>query len=111
MIIFIEGVSQTGKTTLVNKYIQQYNNSAVRFKGSGAVNVGMQSRWQEYNFWMHNIIERINLLHKDLAPNCERSSRSLMILALKLAKDAIEQEKQLENDLHSICHKIDSILY
>jgi hypothetical protein len=60
---------------------------------------------------MHNIIERINLLHKDLAPNCERSSRSLMILALKLAKDAIEQEKQLENDLHSICHKIDSILY
>ena len=60
---------------------------------------------------MHNIIERINLLHKDLAPNCERSSRSLMILALKLAKDAIEQEKQLENDLHSICHNIDSILY
>lgn len=63
MIIFIEGVSQTGKTTLVNKYIQQYNNSAVRFKGSGAVNVGMQSRWQEYNFWMHNIIERMDQLN------------------------------------------------
>jgi hypothetical protein len=30
---------------------------------------------------------------------------------LKLAKDAIEQEKQLENNLHSICHKIDSVLY
>jgi uncharacterized protein with PIN domain len=60
---------------------------------------------------MLEMIERINLLHKDLALSCERSSRSLMILALKLAKDAIEQEKQLENNLHSICHKIDSVLY
>jgi hypothetical protein len=60
---------------------------------------------------MHNIIERINSLHKDLAPDCERSARSLIILALKLAKDAIEQEKQLENSLISVCHKIDSILY
>ena len=60
---------------------------------------------------MHNIIERINNLHKDLAPGCERNTRSLIILALKLAKDAIEQEKQLENSLISVCHKIDSILY
>jgi GTPase SAR1 family protein len=63
MILLIEGLSQVGKTTLINKYIQQYNNSAVRFKGSGAVNVGMQSRWQEYNFWMHNIIERMDQLN------------------------------------------------
>lgn len=60
---------------------------------------------------MNNIIERINHLHKDLAPSCERNSRSLIILALKLAKDAIEQEKQLKNSLISVCHKIDSILY
>ena len=60
---------------------------------------------------MLNVIERIYNLHKDLAPNCERNARSLIILALRLAKEAIEQEKQLENNLISVCHKIDSILY
>jgi hypothetical protein len=60
---------------------------------------------------MHKIIERINNVHKDLAPTSERNARSLIILALKLAQDAIEQEKQLENRLISVCHKIDSILY
>jgi hypothetical protein len=68
MILLIEGLSQVGKTTLVNKYIQQYNNSAIRFKGSGAVNVGMQGRWQEYNFWMHNIIERLDQLNDYAIP-------------------------------------------
>ena len=60
---------------------------------------------------MLNVIERINYLHKELAPGCERNARSLIILALRLAKEAIEQEKQLENNIISVCHKIDSILY
>jgi len=67
MIFFIEGLSTTGKTTLVNKYLEKYN-GAVRFKGSGAVNIGMQSRWQEYNFWMHNIIERMDQLNEYNVP-------------------------------------------
>ena len=60
---------------------------------------------------MLNVIELIYNLNKDLEPNCERNARSLIILALRLAKEAIEQEKQLENNLISVCHKIDSILY
>jgi hypothetical protein len=68
MIIFLEGLSQTGKTTLTNKYLEKYPNGAVRFKGSGAVNIGMQSRWQEYNFWMHNIIERMDQLNEYKVP-------------------------------------------
>ena len=68
MILFIEGLSTSGKTTLVNKYLEQYNNGAVRFKGSGAVNIGMQSRWQEYNFWMHNILERMDQLNDYKVP-------------------------------------------
>jgi thymidylate kinase len=67
MIFFIEGLSQVGKTTLINKYMQQYN-GAVRFKGSGAVNIGMQNRWQEYNFWMHNIMERLDELNDYKTP-------------------------------------------
>jgi hypothetical protein len=64
MIFFIEGLSTTGKTTLINKYLELYGNGAIRFKGSGAVNIGMQSRWQDYNFWMHNIIERLDQLNE-----------------------------------------------
>ena len=67
MILFLEGLSTTGKTTLLNKYMEQYP-GAVRFKGSGAVNIGMQSRWQEYNFWMHNIIERMDQLNDYKTP-------------------------------------------
>jgi len=67
MILFIEGLSTSGKTTLVNKYLDKYN-GAVRFKGSGAVNIGMQSRWQDYNFWMHNIIERMDQLNEYKVP-------------------------------------------
>jgi thymidylate kinase len=67
MIFFIEGLSTSGKTTLINKYMQQYN-GAVRFKGSGAVNIGMQDRWQDYNFWMHNIMERLDELNDYTTP-------------------------------------------
>ena len=68
MIFFLEGLSQVGKTTLTNKYLEKYPNGAVRFKGSGAVNIGMQSRWQEYNFWMHNILERMDQLNDHKVP-------------------------------------------
>lgn len=67
MIIGIEGLSTSGKTTLINKLIEKYP-EIIRFRGAGAVNVGMQSRWQEYNFWMHNIIEQLDKLnnHKNI---------------------------------------------
>ena len=67
MIFFLEGLSQVGKTTLTNKYLEQFN-GAIRFKGSGAVNIGMKDRWQEYNFWMHNIIERMDQLNEYKVP-------------------------------------------
>jgi thymidylate kinase len=63
MIIGIEGLSKSGKTTFINKFLEKYPN-AIRFRGAGAVNVGIQSRWQEYNFWMHNIIEQLDKLNE-----------------------------------------------
>lgn len=67
MIVGLEGLSTAGKTTFINKFQEKYPN-ALRFRGAGAVNVGMQDRWQEYNFWMHNIIEQLDKLnhHKQL---------------------------------------------
>ena len=62
MIIFLEGLSAVGKTYLTNKLVER-NPDFIRFKGSGAVNTGMQQRWQDYNFWMHNIIERMDQLN------------------------------------------------
>lgn len=62
MIVGIEGCSGSGKTTFINKFIEKYP-EAIRFRGAGAVNVGIQSRWQEYNFWMHNIIEQLDKLN------------------------------------------------
>ncbi len=62
MIVGIEGLSSAGKTTFINKFLEKYP-SAIRFRGAGAVNVGIQSRWQEYNFWMHNIIEQLDKLN------------------------------------------------
>jgi thymidylate kinase len=62
MIIGIEGLSASGKTTFINKFLEKYP-EAIRFRGAGAVNVGIQARWQEYNFWMHNIIEQLDKLN------------------------------------------------
>jgi hypothetical protein len=59
MIIFIEGLSCTGKTYLIDKLIKMHP-EWIRFKGAGAVKIGMQQRWQEYNFWLHNNIERLD---------------------------------------------------
>jgi thymidylate kinase len=63
MIIGVEGLSRAGKTTFINKFIEKYPNT-IRFRGAGAVNVGIQDRWQEYNFWMHNIIEQLDKLNE-----------------------------------------------
>lgn len=84
MIIGIEGLSTSGKTTLINKLIEKYP-EIIRFRGAGAVNVGMQTRWQEYNFWMHNIIEQLDKLnnHKNI------------ILWDRFLTDAVHSEDQL----------------
>jgi thymidylate kinase len=63
MIIGLEGLSKSGKTTFINKFIEKYPDT-IRFRGAGAVNVGIQDRWQEYNFWMHNIIEQLDKLNE-----------------------------------------------
>jgi hypothetical protein len=62
MIIGVEGLSKAGKTTFINKFIELHPDT-IRFRGAGAVNVGIQGRWQEYNFWMHNIIEQLDKLN------------------------------------------------
>lgn len=66
MILFIEGLSRSGKTTLIDKYLGKYE--GIRFKGAGAVNIGMMQRWQEYNYWMHNIIERLDQVNNYKIP-------------------------------------------
>ena len=62
MIIGVEGLSKSGKTTFINKWLEKYPDT-LRFRGAGAVNIGIQGRWQEYNFWMHNIIEQFDKLN------------------------------------------------
>lgn len=62
MIIGIEGLSAHGKTTLIDKYIKKYPNT-IRFRGAGAVNIGIQQHWQSYNFWMRNIMEQLDSLN------------------------------------------------
>ena len=63
MIIGIEGLSAHGKTTLIDKYLKKYPD-AIRFRGAGAVNIGIQQHWQSYNFWMRNIIEQLDSLNQ-----------------------------------------------
>lgn len=58
----VEGLSTLGKTYLIDKLIER-NPDWIRFKGAGQIAVGMQQRWQDYNFWMHNIIERLDQLN------------------------------------------------
>jgi len=63
MIIGIEGLSTAGKTKFIDKFLEKYPDT-IRFRGAGAVNIGMGTRWQDYNFWMHNIIEQLDKLNK-----------------------------------------------
>lgn len=62
MIVGVEGLSQAGKSKFISMFIEKYP-EAIRFRGAGAVNVGIQSRWQDYNYWMHNIIEQLDKLN------------------------------------------------
>jgi thymidylate kinase len=62
MIVGIEGLSSAGKTTLINKYLEKYPDT-IRFRGAGAVNIGILQHWQDYNFWMRNIIEQLDSLN------------------------------------------------
>ncbi len=62
MIVFLDGLSGIGKTYLTDKLIER-NPDWIRFKGAGQIVVGMQQRWQDYNFWMHNIVERLDQLN------------------------------------------------
>jgi len=62
MIVFVEGLSKAGKSTLI-KLLLQANHSYISFKGVGQVNFGMGQRWIDYNFYMHNVIERLDELN------------------------------------------------
>jgi hypothetical protein len=66
MIFFIEGLSKSGKSTLSELYCNKYD--ALYFKGSGQVAMGVDHRWDDYNFYMHNIIERLDQLNKYKRP-------------------------------------------
>ena len=59
MIVYIDGLSGLGKSTLVNT-LKGRNPEWLSFKGAGAVNIGMGKDWQDYNFRMHQIIERLD---------------------------------------------------
>lgn len=62
MIVFLDGLSATGKSFLTDKLIER-NPDWIRFKGAGQIVIGMQQRWQDYNFFMHNIIERLDQIN------------------------------------------------
>lgn len=62
MIVGVDGLSKSAKSKFIDMFIEKYPET-IRFRGAGAVNVGIQSRWQEYNFWMHNIIEQLDKLN------------------------------------------------
>ena len=66
MIFFIEGLSKSGKSTLCKLYCRKYN--AIYFKGAGQVVAGIDDRWDDYNFYMHNIIERLDQLNNYKVP-------------------------------------------
>ena len=59
MIVYIDGLSGLGKSTLVNT-LKENNPEWLNFKGAGAVNIGLGKVWQNYNFEMHRIIERLD---------------------------------------------------
>lgn len=62
MIIFVEGLSKSGKTTLC-KMLKKELSDVIYFKGAGQVNVGYGKDWMHYNFEMHRILERLDELN------------------------------------------------
>lgn len=59
MIVYIDGLSGLGKSTLVNT-LKERKPEWISFKGAGAINIGMMKDWQDYNFRMRQIIERLD---------------------------------------------------
>ena len=59
MIVFIDGLSGLGKTTLINNLLKD-NPEWLVFKGLGAVNVAFKEEGQRYNFSKHQIISRLD---------------------------------------------------
>lgn len=59
MIVFIDGLSGLGKTTLINNLLAD-NPDWLVFKGLGAVNVAFKEQGQQYNFSKHQIISRLD---------------------------------------------------
>lgn len=59
MIVFIDGLSGLGKTTLISKLLAD-NPDWLLFKGLGAVNVAFKEAGQQYNFSKHQIISRLD---------------------------------------------------
>ena len=62
MIIGIDGISGTGKSHFVKRLFSdpELKDKLIYFRGAGAVNIGFQHSWKEYNFWLHNIIENLD---------------------------------------------------
>lgn len=63
MIVGIEGLSGAGKTTFINRFFNKYFNEVIKFKPAKMVDIGGLDKWKEYNYWMHNIIERLDSLN------------------------------------------------
>ena len=59
MIVFIDGLSGLGKTTLINNLLKDNPDWTV-FKGLGAVNVAFKEQGQQYNFAKHQIMSRFD---------------------------------------------------
>lgn len=59
MIVFIDGLSGLGKTTLINNLLAANPDWTV-FKGLGAVNVAFKEQGQQYNFAKHQIMSRFD---------------------------------------------------
>jgi hypothetical protein len=59
MIVFIDGLSGLGKTTLIKNLLNDNPDWTV-FKGLGAVNVAFKEQGQQYNFAKHQIMSRFD---------------------------------------------------
>ena len=66
MLLFVEGLSKSGKSLLIKRYLEKH--PGITFKGAGQIIVGIDERWKDYNYWMHNIMERLDFLNNYKMP-------------------------------------------